>query len=123
MNKPQEMANQIILRAYKNDGQVEYDDIKDIIVPELLPEINEILESYGFLNTEFANNTWLFYSLSNYGHDFASQGAFQGLEKERKQKADDRWLDRKYKWFCILAVIIAFASLVVSIIAIWPRLQ
>lgn len=111
MNKPQEMANQIILRAYKNDGQVEYDDIKDIIVPELLPEINEILESYGFLNTELANNTWLFYSLSSYGHDFASQGAFDGLAKERT-------LDRTAKQFSILAVIIAFASLIVSMIAI-----
>lgn len=123
MNKPQEIANYIILEAYKNNGEIEFKKLNMHIDWQILAQVNKILKSYGSLYAELSNETWHSYSLSAYGVDFASQGAFQGLEKERQQKADDRWLDRKYKWFCILAVIIAFASLVVSIIAIWPQLQ
>ena len=85
MNKPQEIANSIILKTYKNNGKIEF----------------------AKLNLE----TWHSYSLNAYGSDFASQGAFQGLEQERK-------IDRTAKRFSILAVAIAFASLIVSIIAI-----
>lgn len=120
MNEPQEIANQIILEAYRNDGTVEFNDLNLDVDWQLLAQVNGILREYGSLLDELSNETWDSYSLNNYGNDFASQGAFQGLAKERKQRDNDRRLDRKYKWASIIAVVIALISLIISIIT---RLQ
>ena len=91
MNKPQEIANYIILEAYKNDGEIDFEKLNIEADWRLMSQVNDILNAHG--------------------NDFASQGAFQGLEQERK-------IDRTAKKFSILAVVIAFASFIVSIIAI-----
>ena len=106
MNKPQEIANSIILKTYKNNGKIEFAKLNLEADWQLLAQVNEILKEYGSLYGELSNETWHSYSLNAYGSDFASQGAFQGLEQERK-------IDRTAKRFSI-----AFASLIVSIIAI-----
>lgn len=111
MNKSQEIANHIILEAYKNNGKIEFKKLNMDIDWQILAQVNKILKSYGSLYAELSNETWHSYSLSAYGIDFASQGAFEGLTKERA-------LDRTAKQFSILAVIIAFVSLIVSMIAI-----
>lgn len=111
MNKSQEIANYIILETYKNGGEIEFEQLKLKADWQLLAQVNKILKEYGNLFNELSNETWHSYSLNAYGSDFASQGAFQGLERERK-------IDRTAKRFSILAVAIAFASLIVSIIAI-----
>ena len=107
MNKPQEIANSIILETYKNNGKIEFAKLN----LEADWQLMAILKEYGSLYGELSNETWHSYSLNAYGSDFASQGAFLGLERERK-------IDRTAKRFSILAVVIAFASLIVSIIAI-----
>ena len=109
MNKPQEIANSIILETYKNNGKIEFAKLNLEADWQLMAQVNEILKEYGSLYGELSNETWHSYSLN--GSDFASQGAFLGLERERK-------IDRTAKRFSILAVVIAFASLIVSIIAI-----
>ena len=106
MNKPQEIANSILLETYKNNGKIEFAKLNLEADWQLLAQVNEILKEYGSLYDELSNETWHSYSLNAYGSDFASQGAFQGLERERK-------IDRTAKRFSI-----AFASLIVSIIAI-----
>ena len=111
MNKPQEIANSILLETYKNNGKIEFAKLNLEADWQLLAQVNEILKEYGSLYGELSNETWHSYSLNAYGRDFASQGAFQGLDRERK-------IDRTAKRFSILAVAIAFASLIVSIIAI-----
>lgn len=111
MNKPQEIANYIILEAYKNDGEIDFEELNIEADWQLMSQVNDILKVYGNLMAELTDETWASYSLNAHGNDFASQGAFQGLEQERK-------IDRTAKKFSILAVVIAFASLIVSIIAI-----
>lgn len=111
MNKPQEIANSIILETYKNNGKIEFAKLNLEADWQLMAQVNEILKEYGSLYGELSNETWHSYSLNAYGSDFASQGAFLGLGRERK-------IDRTAKRFSILAVVIAFASLIVSIIAI-----
>lgn len=120
MNKPQEIANYIILETYKNGGKIEFEQLNLETGWQFLAQVNRILKEYGNLFNELSDETWYSYSLSNYGNDFASQGAFQGLEKERKQKDNDRKLDRKHKWASIIAVVIALISLIISILT---RLQ
>ena len=110
MNKPQEIANYIILEAYKNDGEIDFEELNIEADWQLMSQVNDILKVYGNLMAELTDETWASYSLTAHGNDFASQGAFQGLEQERK-------IDRTAKRFSILAVVIAFASLIVSIIA------
>lgn len=111
MNKPQEIANYIILEAYNNGGSIEFEKLNIESDWQLLAQVNEILKTYGTLFAELSDETWYSYSLNAQGSDFASQDAFRGLEKERK-------IDRTAKRFSILAVIIAFISLIVSIISI-----
>ena len=111
MNKTQNIANNVILEAYKNNGKIDFAKLNLEIDWQLQAQVNEILKEYGNLYGELSNETWHSYSLSAHGTDFASQGAFEGLEKERR-------IDRTAKKVSILAVVIAFASLIVSIIAI-----
>lgn len=120
MNKSQEIANYIILETYKNGGEIEFEQLKLKADWQLLAQVNKILKEYGNLFNELSNETWHSYSLNARGNDFAGQGAFEGLEKERKQKDKDRKLDRKYKWASIIAVVIALISLIISIVT---RLQ
>lgn len=118
MNKPQEIADHIIMAAYKNDGGIEYDKVEHAVIKELLPEVNGILKDHGTLFLELSDYTWYSYHLSNNGSVFASRGAFRGLDAERDRNARDRRLDIAYKRACIVAVVISFLSLILSIIAI-----
>ena len=115
MNKPQEIANYIILETYKNGGEIEFKQLNLEADWQLLTQVNRILKEYGNLFNELSDETWYSYSLNAHGNNFASQDAFQGLEKERKQKHNDRKLDLIQKWASIIAVVIALISLIISI--------
>lgn len=119
MNKPQEIANYIILESYKHNGKIEFAKLNLEVDWQVMTQVNEILKEYGKLFGELSNETWLSYSLNAHGSDFASQGAFEGQEKARKQKEIDNKLDRRYKWASIIAVVIALISLIISIATRW----
>lgn len=118
MNKPQEIANSIILEAYKNDGKFEFKKLNLKLDWQLLAQVNEILEEYGTLNIPLENGKWNSYSLNLAGDNFACNGAFEGLEQRELERIADRKLSRSAKKFSIFAVVIAFIALIVSIVSI-----
>lgn len=118
MNKSEEIANDIILKTYKNGGCLEYKNIRDGIPSTYIRTVNIILENYGSLNVQLSDETWFSYTLNKDGNDFASQGAFDGLEKDRIHKIEDRKLDRSSKIISMVAVLIALISLIISIVAL-----
>ena len=58
MNKPQEIANSIILKTYKNNGKIEFAKLNLEADWQLLAQVNEILKEYGSLYGELSNETW-----------------------------------------------------------------
>ena len=45
MNKPQEIANYIILEAYKNDGEIDFEELNIEADWQLMSQVNDILLS------------------------------------------------------------------------------
>ena len=55
MNKPQEIANSIILETYKNNGKIEFAKLNLEADWQLMAQVNEILKEYGSLYGELSN--------------------------------------------------------------------
>lgn len=87
MNKPQEIANYIILEAYKNDGEIDFEELNIEADWQLMSQVNDILKVYGNLMAELTDETWASYSLSAYGNDFASQGGFSRIGAGEKNRS------------------------------------
>lgn len=105
-------ADTFILKAYQNGGKVSNKDLDFVVPDKYTVGVNILLEFYGDL-TKYQD--YHVYVLTKDGMEFARNGAYSGIEREkekaehekiRKEKAD------KTRWYwsiglSIIALIIA----------------